>query len=159
MKKFNHIYMLMVLSALLLIVCCMSIYSPLRFQQQQEEREAAVKHRLIQIRHAEELYRKSKGTYAGTFHELTVHGLLADSLQYVPYTDGKRFDLAVSMHLGESGRQVPLMECGALYSDYLQGLDENSVANLIEEANNTGRYPGLKIGDLTTPNDNAGNWE
>ena len=51
------------------------------------------------------------------------------------------------------------MECYAGYDDYLSGLDAGSIANLTEEANNAGRYPGLKIGDITTPNDNAGNWE
>ena len=40
------------------------------------------------------------------------------------------------------------MECGAQYQQYLKGLNENSVANLIEEANNTGQYPGVKIETL-----------
>ena len=54
---------------------------------------------------------------------------------------------------------MPLMECGAQYQQYLNGLDENSIANLVEAANEAGLYPGLKIGDLITPNNNAGNWE
>lgn len=51
------------------------------------------------------------------------------------------------------------MECGAEYKTYLQGLDKGMTDNLTEEAEAEGRYPGLKIGDLTTPNDNDGNWE
>jgi hypothetical protein len=51
------------------------------------------------------------------------------------------------------------MECSASFRDYLDGLDENSINNLIEKANNSGNFPGLKIGDLTTDNNNAGNWE
>jgi hypothetical protein len=51
------------------------------------------------------------------------------------------------------------MECGARYEQFLDGLDANSVANLIEEASAAGRYPGLKIGDIVQPNNNAGNWE
>ena len=76
-----------------------------------------------------------------------------------PFAGGKKFDIAVNTQTGKSGRQIPLMECGAEYADYLEGLDGNSISNLIEEAETAGRYPGLKIGDLTTPNDNAGNWE
>ena len=51
------------------------------------------------------------------------------------------------------------MECGATYNTYLQGLDENSIREITEEANERGEYPGMKFGDITTPNDNAGNWE
>jgi hypothetical protein len=51
------------------------------------------------------------------------------------------------------------MECGARYDEYLQGLDADEVSNLTDEAMGAGRFPGLKIGDLETPNNNAGNWE
>ena len=52
----------------------------------------------------------------------------------------------------------PLMECGASYEDFLNGLDENAVQELIDNAMISGAYPGLKIGDITTDNNNAGNW-
>jgi len=58
-----------------------------------------------------------------------------------------------------SGRQIPLVECAAEYTSYLKGLDRNAVAALVQEAVAAGRYPGLKIGDITTSNSNAGNWE
>lgn len=159
MIKINNNHLLAFLAAALAAVCVMSICSPLRFDKERDAREQAVKERLVKIRHAEERYRKANGVYAGDFSLLTGSGFLADSLQYIPFTDNKRFDLTATTLTGKSGRQVPLMECGAKYNDYLSGLDENSTANLIEEANNAGRYPGLKIGDITTPNDNAGNWE
>lgn len=50
------------------------------------------------------------------------------------------------------------MECGATYKQYLDGLDKASVDELTQEANANGRFPGLKIGDTETPNDNVGNW-
>ena len=37
------------------------------------------------------------------------------------------------------------MECGAQYQQYLKGLNENDITNLIEEANKRGEYPGMKI--------------
>ncbi|MDO4161097.1 MAG: hypothetical protein Q4D41_11625 [Prevotellaceae bacterium] len=159
MKKVNNNHILGVLVIALIAICIMSVSSPIRFEKQQSIRERAVKERLIKIRYAEEKYRKANGIYTGDFSVLVNSGLLADSLQYIPYTEKKRFDLVATNQIGKSGRNVPLMECGAKYNDYLSGLDKNSISNLIEEANNAGRYPGLKIGDITTPNDNAGNWE
>lgn len=153
----NHI--LTALAAALAVACAMSIYSPIRFGRQQAARERAVKERLVKIRHAEEAYRKATGSYTDDFNVLVSKGYLADSLQYIPFSGGRKFSITVTTLTGKSGRPVPLMECGASYQDYLKGLDAGSISGLTDEANNAGRYPGLKIGDLTTPNDNAGNWE
>jgi len=159
MCKFNMNYVLGALAAALAVTCVLSIHAPMRFDGLRAEREQAVKERLVRIRYAEERYRQANGTYTDDFNELVRGGYLADSLQYVPFSGGKKFDIAVNMQTGKSGRQIPLMECGAEYGEYLNGLDGNSISNLVEEAESAGRYPGLKIGDLTTPNDNAGNWE
>ena len=159
MCKFNMNYVLGALAAALAVTCVLSIHAPMRFDGLRAEREQAVKERLVRIRYAEERYRQANGTYTDDFNELVRGGYLTDSLQYVPFSGGKKFDIAVNMQTGKSGRQIPLMECGAEYGEYLDGLDGNSISNLVEEAESAGRYPGLKIGDLTTPNDNAGNWE
>ena len=143
----------------LTVVCFLSIYSPIRFQHIRDSRETVVKQRLIRIRTAEEAFRHRTGGYSGNFETLVKGGYLADSLQYIPFAGGKRFELSVSVQLSKSGRQVPLMECSAGYHDYLKGLDANAVSNLIEEANKSGAFPGLRIGDITTPNNNEGNWE
>lgn len=157
--RVNKTCAMAVLAAVLAVVCGLSIYAPIRFDRQRAAREQTVKERLVKIRYAEERYRKAHGTYTDDFGVLVSSGLLADSLQFIPFTDGKRFDLTVTMQIAKSGRQLPLMECGATYDYYLRGLDANSISNLTEEAYSTGRYPGLKIGDITMPNDNAGNWE
>lgn len=157
--KLNNSLLLLGSVILLALLCFLSIDSPMRFDRQRAEREGEVKERLVKIRLAEEKYRMKNGRYAGSFDTLVKSGLLADSLRYIPYTDKKQFALHASSMVGKSGQQVPLMECGALYVQYLQGLDKNSVNNIVEEANATGRFPGLKIGDLETPNNNAGNWE
>lgn len=158
-KRINNNYILAALAAMLAVVCGLSIYAPIHFDRQRTARERAVKERLVKIRYAEELYRKACGTYTDDFTTLVSGGYLADSLQYIPFAEGKKFDLTVTTQLTKSGRQLPLMECGATYEDYLKGLDGNSISEITEEAYNAGRYPGLKIGDITTPNDNAGNWE
>lgn len=158
-KGTNNNLILGVLALALAVTCGLSVYSPVRFDKQKALRERAVKERLLKIRNAEEKYRKAHGVYADDFNLLVKGGYLADSLQYIPFSDGKKFSVATTVLTGKSGRQTPLMECGAEYGEYLSGLDGNSISNLTEEAYGAGRYPGLKIGDITTPNDNAGNWE
>lgn len=157
--KFSKNLILSLLTAALAVVCALSVYAPIRFDRLRAGRERVVKERLVRIRYAQEKYRKQAGTYADSFDTLVRAGLLADSLQYIPFSGGRKFELTVTTQIGKSGRAVPLMECGATYDEYLKGLDANSIANLSDEANVAGRYPGLKIGDITMPNDNAGNWE
>ena len=158
-KKINNNIILTLCVLVLAIICFLSVDAPIRFQKEQAKREVTVKQHLLKIRAAEEKYRKAHSVYTGDFTKLVKEGYLADSLRYIPFSGGKVFALTVSSQITKSGRQIPLMECSAGYYDYLSGLDENSVNNLIQKANETGRYPGLKIGDITTPNDNAGNWE
>lgn len=152
-------YLLTACVLLLAVVCWMSIDAPVHFESERTQRETAVKERLVAIRQAEERYRARHGVYTADFATLVSSRLLADSVQYVPFADGHRFSLTATTTIGKSGQQIPLMECGATYDDYLSGLDRHAVAALTEEAHEAGRYPGLKIGDLSEANGNQGNWE
>ncbi len=82
-----------------------------------------------------------------------------DSLQYIPYSNGQLFELEKTIYIGRSGVVQNVMECRAPYSAYLDGMNEREIYNMTNDAEDQGRYPGLKIGDLVTPNNNAGNWE
>lgn len=84
---------------------------------------------------------------------------VADSIQYIPYSNGEKFELEKTIHVGRSGVTQNVMECRAPYSSYLKGMNEREIYNLTDMAEKQGRYPGLKIGDITSPNNNAGNWE
>lgn len=84
---------------------------------------------------------------------------VADSIQYIPFANGRVFELEKSVVVNKSGVVQNVMECRATYDDYLQGLSAREVTNLKDMAEKTERYPGLKIGDLYTANNNAGNWE
>lgn len=159
MKKIKTSYLLVGCVAVMALLCIMSIGGPIHFDSQRKVRETAVKTRLMAIRSAEERYRARHGVYAGNFNSLVKNGYLADSMRYIPYTDKKSFELQATTITGKGGQDVPLMECRAKYVDFLDGLDRNSVANVIEDANSSGGFPGLKIGDINTPNNNAGNWE
>ena len=51
------------------------------------------------------------------------------------------------------------MTCGARYETYLDGLDDDAIAEVVNEASATGEYPGLCFGNLTVADGNAPNWK
>lgn len=156
-RKVNYILTAAVI--VLAALCVLSISAPLRFQHEQRRREAEVKARLLRIGAAEYRYRMRHGTYCGDWATLIHQEGLDSADQYVPYSNGKRFKLRTATIKLKSGKQRPAMECGATYEDYLQDLDENSVSQLIERTLRQGSFPGLKIGDITIPDNYAGNWQ
>lgn len=84
----------------------------------------------------------------------------ADSLQYVPFTNGKKFVMdTVSYESPKSGYKMHLFEAKVSNNVYMEGLDRQEIVNMNGLAEDLEKYPGLKVGDLTSPNNNAGNWE
>ena len=81
-----------------------------------------------------------------------------DSLAFIPYSGGDSISLKADVREG-SGVKVPLFEARAPFKSLLQGLDEQLVVNTIAEKEDLDLYPGLKVGDIEKPNNNAGNWE
>ena len=84
---------------------------------------------------------------------------VADSLCYVPYSKGKKFDLQTNVLTSSAGLNIYVFECKTPYVDYLEGLDGQEIINIIDVANKLERYPGLKVGSVNEANNNAGNWE
>ncbi|MCQ2206912.1 MAG: hypothetical protein MJZ02_01680 [Paludibacteraceae bacterium] len=84
-----------------------------------------------------------------------------DTLDIVPYTNGKeKFVLKSEMKFNEkSGFSIPLFEASVLNNVYLNGLDKQEIINMNAQAKNLEKFPGLKVGDVEVPNNNAGNWE
>ncbi len=150
---------LALIAAALLAISVASVLAPMGFEKELARREQDVKRRLLKIRAAQARYLKDYNNYCGSLDSLVAGGYLPDSLKAIPYSGGKPFELSARVKVLKSGHAAPLMECGARYEDYLGGMDSNTICNLTEEANEQGRYPGLKIGNLNTPNNNAGNWE
>ena len=80
-----------------------------------------------------------------------------DSLALIPFCgDSVIMESTVKM---VSGVKVPLFEASMPYKSLLRGLNNQLRINLDSERNDQGRYPGLKVGSVTAPNNNAGNWE
>ena len=47
----------------------------------------------------------------------------------------------------------------AKFENYLGDLNKQELVNLIDREVKLEHYPGLKVGDIYAPNNNAGNWE
>lgn len=86
-------------------------------------------------------------------------GFNPDSLRFVPYGNGAQFEMATKSDTTKSGAPLHLLEVKTPYTTYLNGLDKQEIRNLIDVQEKLDRYPGLMIGSLETPNNNAGNWE
>lgn len=82
-----------------------------------------------------------------------------DSLPFIPYSQGQKFELELGNVTTVSLIQVNVMEVRAPYIKYLQGMNAQMIDSKIDEAQKWKKYPGLKIGDLKKMNNNSGNWE
>ena len=80
-----------------------------------------------------------------------------DSLQYIPFTSGKRFDIQAGT-IERGGVTVPVFQISAPYETFLKGLDKQLVINHIKSQLDLDRFPGLKVGSMEEPSTD-GNWE
>lgn len=83
----------------------------------------------------------------------------ADSLKYIPFSGGKIFEMAVRSDTTDKGQPLNLFEAKAAYDTYLSDLDKQELINLKDTQTKLFKYCGLKVGDIESPNNNAGNWE
>ena len=90
-------------------------------------------------------------------------GFVADSMRYIPFSQGDTFELVACPNTTRSGSIIQVMECNAPDSSFLKGMGKQGkrlIYNRAEEADAKGAYPGLKIGDAGNNwNNSAGNWE
>src|SRR5574344_148199 len=213
----------------LVYICYASIMGPIEFEQEKKFREKKVIARLMDIRKAQQEYRKrNEGKYTASFDTLiefvktqkipfimkegvlndkqledginerkamaivnkarktgnwaeakaaglenfkrdtmwvaimdTIFpkGFDADSLRYVPFGNGAQFEMATKNSTTKSGAPIYLLEVKTPYDVYLNGLDQQEIANMKDLQIKLNKYPGLMVGSLETPNNNAGNWE
>lgn len=86
-------------------------------------------------------------------------GYQIDSLAFVPFGNGAKFEVATSVDTTKAGSPQYLFEVRTPYEVYLTGVNDQELKNLISDMKKMGRYCGLKVGDVEMPNNNAGNWE
>lgn len=86
-------------------------------------------------------------------------GFNPDSLCYVPYGNGAKFEMAIRKDTMKSGAPLNLFQAQVAYDVYLKGINNQELANLKDMQSKLGKYCGLRVGDIEQPNNNAGNWE
>lgn len=85
----------------------------------------------------------------------------ADSIGYVPFGNGARFEMGVDSLTTASGYPIQVFEAKTSFESYLSDLDSKLLGQKIQEVLDRpgDRYPGMMVGSLTMANNNAGNWE
>lgn len=77
----------------------------------------------------------------------------------VPSTDSDSFEMAAKV-VESGGTDVPIFEAKVHNDVLLHGLNEQLIVNLNERmTEKLNKFPGVKVGDINQPNNNAGNWE
>ncbi|MEE4214642.1 MAG: hypothetical protein V2I34_06220 [Bacteroidales bacterium] len=189
-----------------------SILNPIRFNQEKDRREEAIKERLIDIRTAQVAFKSKYGRYTGSFdtlinfvktdsfpliykegaitdewieewgaraeREALRRGLIVrdtsyttvldsifrpqfpvDSLRYVPYLGDTEFKMEAANVETASGVSVEVFEASVLNDVFLKGLDEQLIVNYNVLREKITGFPGMRVGNVKEPNNNAGNWE
>ncbi|MDR0371441.1 MAG: hypothetical protein LBH80_06280 [Prevotellaceae bacterium] len=81
-------------------------------------------------------------------------------IMYIPFSNEQKFELQVKNdYVNPSGIPIPLFQATAHFSTFLSDLDRQEIINLVDRERQLDKYPGLKVGDIDIPNNNAGNWE
>ena len=86
-------------------------------------------------------------------------GYHIDSLRYVPFTDGYEFKLGAGVLQTTSKVPVRVFEAKVHNDVLLAKLNRQLVINYKETREKITGYPGLRVGSLEEPTNNAGNWE
>ncbi|WP_300725811.1 hypothetical protein [uncultured Bacteroides sp.] len=86
-------------------------------------------------------------------------GFNPDSMAFVPYGNGAKFEMAVRKDTTEAGAPLNLFQAQVAYDVYLGDLNKQELINLKDVQEKLGKYAGLRVGDIEQPNNNAGNWE
>ena len=86
-------------------------------------------------------------------------GFNADSLKYVPFGNGATFEMVTRSDTTKSGAPLNLFQAQTPYETYMSDLDKQLLINLKDVQTKLGKYCGLRVGDIESPNNNAGNWE
>ena len=158
-RKYINILLGIIVVALIVAIVA-SVMSPVSFNKEARKREKQVIERMQIIRSAQARYRLLHDEmFCSSLDSLAMAGFIPDSVKYIPYSNGKQFEIQTSFITTSNGEQVHVMECRAYYEDYLVGLSDDYISDVKNEAHTNGTFPGVKFGDLTMPSDNRGNWE
>ncbi len=86
-------------------------------------------------------------------------GYPIDQLRYVPGKDKTEFQMSAARVMTTSMVLVNVFEAYVLNDVFLGDLDRQLVVNYNDQRVKITGFPGMKVGDVKVPNNNAGNWE
>jgi hypothetical protein len=82
-----------------------------------------------------------------------------DSIRYVPFLTGEQFEMASAALTTGSMVIVQVFEASVLNDVFLKGLDKQLIINYNALRKEIAGFPGMRVGNIVEPNNNAGNWE
>jgi hypothetical protein len=84
-----------------------------------------------------------------------------DEIRYVPFSEKKDTFLleANNGYINVTGLLIPLFQASCKYETYLSDLNRQELLNAIDLQKKLEKFPGLMVGSILEPNNNAGNWE
>ena len=82
---------------------------------------------------------------------------VVDSLAFIPFSGDSVIMASTVKRV--SGVNVPLFEASMPWKSLLKGLNNQLRINLDSQCEDQGKYKGLQVGSIESPNNNAGNWE
>jgi hypothetical protein len=83
---------------------------------------------------------------------------IAADLRFVPFIENAEFEMATGNILTGSVN-VNVFEAKVHNNILLDGLNRQLVINLNDRMKTAKNFPGVKVGSIEEPNNNAGNWE
>jgi len=86
-------------------------------------------------------------------------GYPIDQLRFIPGMEKTEFKMSAGRVMTTSMVLVNVFEAYALNDVFLSDLDRQLVVNYNEQRTKFTGFPGMKVGDVRVPNNNAGNWE
>ena len=86
-------------------------------------------------------------------------GYPIDQLRYLPGMEKTEFQMSAAKVMTTSLVLVNVFEAYVLNDVFLSDLDRQLVVNYNDQRTKITGFPGMKVGDVRVPNNNAGNWE
>jgi len=86
-------------------------------------------------------------------------GYPIDQLRFVPGMEKTEFQMSAGRVMTTSMVLVNVFEAYVLNDVFLGDLDRQLVVNYNDQRTKITGFPGMKVGDVKVPNNNAGNWE
>ncbi len=98
-------------------------------------------------------------SYTSVLDSIFVDGFAVDSLKYVPFCGDIQFVMGAASVQTGSMVMVEVFEASVLNDIFLKGLDKQLIINYNALRKRITGFPGMRVGNLVEPNNNAGNWE